>query len=285
MPEIPLRPRWSRRIAYFAFVGTLVWFATAPNTRAQGSAGSASASVPAQQAASSGPSAIPPGTILPVILRTTMSWDKLKSGQVVHGAIAQDVPLPGGATIHAGSKVEGSVIGVEPGANGAATKVSIRFDKLYNRGQVIPVTTDLRAIAGFMDVMEAQIPDQSVGEGDVYDWMDTTQIGGDSVYGRGGPVNSAHNADEQVGKSLMNGGVLVRVTANSSGRCRGPLDGNDYPQPLWVFSSDACGTYGLTNLSINHAGRTDPVGVITLESDNPKLKLHSGDGLLLRVIG
>jgi hypothetical protein len=219
-----------------------------------------------------------------VILQTTISPDKTKQGQIIRGQIAQDVPLPGGSRIRKGSKVEGHVVEVAASGNGTGAKISVRFDKLYSQGQTLPITTDLRAIAGFMEVLSAGVPNQAIGEGDVSEWMTTTQIGGDSVFGAGGPVTSAHNATEVVGKSLMSGGVLVQVSANQSVNCRGALDGNNSPQALWVFSSDACGTYGLANISIVHAGRTDPVGTITLEVQARKAKIQDGAGLLLRVI-
>ena len=59
--------------------------------------------------------------------------------------------------------------------------------------------------------------------------------------------------------------------------------GNDQLQSLWVFSSDACGTYDLPEVSITHAGRSDPVGQITLASDNKDFEVGAGSGLLLRV--
>jgi hypothetical protein len=220
-----------------------------------------------------------------VILQTTISPDKTKQGQIIRGQIAQEVPLPGGWRIRKGSKVEGHVVEVVPAGKGAAAKISIRFDKLYSQGQTLPITTDLRTIAGFMEVLSAGVPNQAIGEGDVSDWMTTTQIGGDSVFGVGGPVTSAHDATQVVGKAPMSGGVLVQVSQSQSANCRGALDGNNAPQALWVFSSDACGTYGLSNVSIAHAGRTDPVGTITLEVQSPKAKIQSGAGLLLRVIG
>jgi hypothetical protein len=227
---------------------------------------------------------IPIGTILPVLLGTTISPAKAKQGQILHGQIAQNVPLPSGSKIPKGSKVEGHILEVTPAGNGVSMKISIRFDKLRFREETVAITTNLRAIAGFMAVLDAGVPNQAVGEGDVSDWMTTTQIGGDSVFGIGGPVTSAHNAAEVIGKSPMTGGVIVELRPNASADCRGPLDGNNNPQALWVFSSDACGTYGLSKVKIVHAGRTAPIGTVILELQGSNAKIQSGAGLLLRVI-
>jgi hypothetical protein len=179
--------------------------------------------------------------------------------------------------------VAGRIVEIVPAPNAAGVKLSVRFDKLYVRGQSVPITTDLRAIAGFMAVLDASTPNQSMGEGDVAAWMTTTQIGGDSVFGQGGVVTSARNG-EVVGESPMGGGVLVEPHANEKGNCRGALDSSTGPQALWVFSSDACGVYGLSNVNISHAGRTDPVGTVTFDVQSHNAKIHHGAGLLLRVI-
>src|SRR4029077_6709528 len=115
-----------------------------------------------------------------------------------------------------------------------------------------------------------------------YRWLTTVQVGGDVVYGEGGVVTAAENANQVVGKAV-NGGVLSRVRAREGTKCRGPIEGNDSPQALWVFSSDACETYGLEHISIVHAGRTDPTGVIVLASDAGNLKIPGGAGMLLRI--
>jgi hypothetical protein len=227
---------------------------------------------------------VPLGTILPVLLGTTISPAKAKSGKIIRGQIAQDVPLPSGSKIPKGSKVEGHVVENISAENGMGAKISIRFDTLRFRDETLAITTNLRAIAGFMAVLDAGIPNQAVGEGDVSNWMTTTQIGGDSVFGIGGQVTSAHNATEVVGKSPMSGGVLVELRPNASANCRGPLNGNNNPQALWVFSSDACGTYGLSKVNILHAGRTAPVGTVILDLRGPNTKIQRGAGLLLRVI-
>jgi hypothetical protein len=242
----------------------------------------ASSARPSDTKTGANQSSIPLGTILPVILRTTIAPEKMKEGETIRGEIAQDVPLPGGAKIRKGSKVEGHVVEVVAAGNGNNAKISIRFAKVYSHGQAIPVKTNLRALAGFMDVQDAGLPQQAPGEGDVHNWWTTTQVGGESVYGASGPVMSAEDASKVVGKSV-NDGVLVQVRAKEGTKCRGAIDGNNNPQALWVFSSDACGIYGISNVKIAHAGRTEPVGTIVLEMQGRNTKIRSAAGMLLRV--
>ena len=225
---------------------------------------------------------IPIGTILPVVLRTSFELDRCKPGELLHGQIAQEVPLSNGATIRRGSQIEGRIIEVTPASGGTGAKVSMQFDRLNIKGHWISVVTNLRAIAGFMTVIEAGVPDEAPAEGAPHDWLPTTQIGADSVYGVWGPVMSWNDASEVVGRSVGDG-VLARPRSREGTDCRGEVGGNDNPQALWVFSTDACGVYGIEHLNIVRAGRMDPVGKIVLASETRKVKLKNGDGLLLRV--
>ena len=223
---------------------------------------------------------IPSGTILPVHLNSTISTGKSKPGQVITGRIMQDVPLAGRARIRQGSKVIGHIVEVSPANGGTNARIALQFDQLLSAHQTIPITTNLRAIAGFMEVYAAQTP-FGAGETNSNQWLTTVQVGGDVAYGEGGPVTSA-NADVFVGK-LINGGLLGRVRAKEGSACRGPIDGNENLQALWVFSSDACGTYGLEHVSIVHAGPSEPIGVIVLASDQSNFRIAAGAGMLLRV--
>ena len=235
-----------------------------------------------EKSTAKGSVAIPAGTILPVRLNSTISSAKGTPGQVITGRIMQDVPLSPGVRIRAGTKVIGHIVERIPASTGAPASISLQFDELVSSHQTTLITTNLRAIAGFMRIMEAQIPPIGPGESDVYRWLTTVQVGGDVVYGEGGPVTTGENPNQIVGKQV-NGGVLGQVRAKEGAKCRGAMDGNDSPQALWVFSSDACGTYGLEKISIAHAGRTDPIGVIVLASDNGNFKIAGGAGMLLRV--
>lgn len=225
--------------------------------------------------------AIPPGTILPVQLRTTVSSDKSKPGHAIVGRVMQDVPLPNGQKIPRGSRVLGTVVAVSP-VTAAGSEITLRFDRLQAHGRTASIRTNLRAIAGFVAVEEAHLPLMSSGEGEVYDWLPTKQVGGDDVYGVGGVVTRWNNPSEVVGKETPDG-LLGRLTAREGSSCRGPSDGNDALQALWVFSSDACGVYELPGVTIAHAGRTDPRGLVVLRSSQKRLKLPSGTGMLLRI--
>jgi hypothetical protein len=221
---------------------------------------------------------IPRGTVLPVRLNHGFSSKNARPGQRISARIMQDVPLPSGKIPH-GATMFGSIVSVEPARNGNPGKISFRLDTLENSKKKIPVKTNLRALAGFMEVLEAQTPETSPGFGTPSPWVTTRQIGGDEVYGVGGPVTNA--ASEHVGKAIF-GGVLVHVHANPGSNCRGPLDDNDQLQALWVFSADACGVYGMDSVTIAHAGRTEPAGEITLASDHGDVSLRGGTAMLLR---
>jgi hypothetical protein len=90
---------------------------------------------------------LPAGTILPVVLRTSVSFDKCKPGHVLRGKIDKDVSLPNGEVIRKGSEVEGHIVQVTPAANGSGANVAMQFDKLDVGGQKVPIVTNLRAIA------------------------------------------------------------------------------------------------------------------------------------------
>lgn len=93
---------------------------------------------------------------------------------------------------------------------------------------------------------------------------------------------SADDTSQVVGRAVP-GGVLVQASAKEGTKCRGEVNGNNAPQALWVFSSGACGVYGVEGLFIVDAGRTDPAGTIILVSNGDNVKPRDGDGMLLRV--
>jgi hypothetical protein len=222
---------------------------------------------------------ISPGTILPVRL-ASLSSEKSKKGALIKARIMQDVPLGNGSKLRAGTSVLGRVVDVHSVTSGGKAALTIKFDTVVRGKEEIPVITHLRALASTLEVEFAQIPPIGPGESDVYDWLPTTQVGGEVVYGKwGGEVT---NGALVVGRSVNNG-ILAQVNSKEGTRCRGPVEGNDRLQAFWVFSSDACGAYGFPGLTISHAGRTNPRGEIVLVSERGPVKIRSGSGMLLRV--
>lgn len=227
---------------------------------------------------------VPAGTIIPVMLNSTLSSQKAKPGQAISGRVMQDVPLPNGMKIRERTRITGHVVEVRQGSAGNPTQISFVFDGLRLSKASVPIKTDLRALAGMMAVESAQLPLRGMGEGDSWNDRTTVQVGGDTAYWGGGPLVGTMGI---VGKPVTgtDTAVLGKVLANPEGQCRGEIEGRQSPQALWVFSADACGVYGIDGVTIAHAGRTEPVGQIELSLTNDKLKIPSGSGMLLRVDG
>lgn len=222
-------------------------------------------------------STLPPGTILPVTLSETLRADRVHSGQPFTAKVMQDIP---GTPVCRGSRVLGHVVRAEATKNGPA-KLDLIFDFVQLRHATIPLKTDLRAIASFIEVGQAQVPEEGASRGITPEVATSQQIGGEQVYHGGTTV---YRGDEIVGRPTAYG-VLGVPRASIGQPCRGVVASNARPQALWLFSTDACGVYGFNDLRIEHAGRTGPRGEIVLTSNNGKLKLDSGTAILLRVQG
>ena len=222
----------------------------------------------------------PAGTVLPVMLQTTLNAKKARIGQRIQARVMQDVPLSPETRIRAGTKLVGHIVEVTRPSTTSGSRIVLTFDRLMIHGTSVPVTTSLRSLATMMDVFDAQLPTTAIDDRGTSpsDWV-TTQIGGDAVY-RGAGIVVSHG--EVVGKSNDSGEVTAKLVASREGGCRGAMVENDRAQALWLFSPSACGAYGFEDLKISHAGRNDPIGQIVLESDR-NVNVSAGSGLLLRV--
>ncbi len=66
---------------------------------------------------------IPGGTVLPVMLNSTLDAGKDKPGRQITGKIMQDLPLPDGASIPKGSRVVGHIVSATPAAAGSPSHI------------------------------------------------------------------------------------------------------------------------------------------------------------------
>lgn len=89
--------------------------------------------------------------------------------------------MANGGKIREGSKVIGHVVDVSSSSDANTEQISLQFDKLISSDRTIPIRTNLRAVAGFVAVMEA-----NTLTGPVSAPISTEQVGGDVAYTSGG---------------------------------------------------------------------------------------------------
>lgn len=220
---------------------------------------------------------IPAGTALPLTLGATLDARKDKPGQKIEARLMQDVPLPSGEKIKAGAHVIGHIVEVTR-LTGAGYRMALKFDQLVAGGKTIPLTLNARAIASMQSVYQAEIPVDAESNYEPSTLWVMRQIGGEIVNRGRGRITSDEGL---VGR--WNGESWGKLTTATDGDCTA-ADGNGIEQALWLFSTSACGLYGLEGIKLVHDGRTDPVGQIILESSKD-LHIGGGSGWFLLVGG
>ena len=90
---------------------------------------------------------IPPGTLLPAMLDSTLESVNSKPGQEISAKLMQDVPLPDGGKIKRESKVMGHVVAVSPASSGHDANISLQFDQIDIDKHLVPISVGLRALA------------------------------------------------------------------------------------------------------------------------------------------
>ncbi len=224
---------------------------------------------------------LPAGTVLPVMLSTTLDSARSKPGEEITARLSQEVLLAAGQRIPAGAKIHGRVVESSLAANSAPARLSVRFDSLSVSGRQVPILASLRAVASMQDVFDAQLPWNTFDDYGTSssDW-NTVQVGGAAVYRGDGTVRSAM---EVIGRATDSGAVTARLQPNPKFGCPAKSGEGEREQSLWVFSPWACGCYGFDDLAIAHHGSTSPVGTIELTSSKA-IHIRAGSGLLLRVV-
>jgi hypothetical protein len=229
---------------------------------------------------------IPPGTVIPVLLETTLDSRRGKAGQRVVATIGQTISLGGNRVILVRSKLLGEVTEVS-GDSGRVT-LAVRFDRLLPRKSKTPLPLDvlLRAVASPMAVDDtSHTTTVGIGWNNPAAVWTTVQIGGDVVYRGGGPV--VNSFGETVGEPVHGGlfnqwsGVLARVSSPAGSACQNfPSSGS--PQSVWIFSANACGVYGLGFQGMRYENLAN--GEIVFSAPQ-RVKIPGGSAFLLTVAG
>ncbi len=211
---------------------------------------------------------LPAGTALPVTLNSTLDARKDKPGQKIEARLMQDIPLSSGEKIKGGAHVIGHIVEVTK-LPGGGSRMVLKFDELQERGTVIPLSVSARAIAAMESIYAAEVPIDATSDSESSSQWVMQQVGGDVINRGRGRISSD---DGLVGR--WDGAAWGKLTSSTQGDCAAS-DGNGIEQALWVFSTSACGLYGLEDMKLVHSGRTVPLGQIVLESSK---MLHIGGG-------
>jgi hypothetical protein len=220
---------------------------------------------------------IPVGTVIPVMLSSSLSAAKDKPEKQLEGRVMQEVRLPSGERIREGSRIIGHVVNVTRGSSGSS--IVVKFEAIQEQGRKASLKTGLLALASMASVHDAQLPISANSDlTPVSQWV-TRQVGGDVVRRGQGKVVSH---DGVFGTWLQGSSVLMKLTPNPEAGCSsGPGYGRE--QAVWIFSSAACGTYDLSNVKIASSGEIPPLGEIALTSAH-NVAIHGGSGWLLIVV-
>jgi hypothetical protein len=151
-----------------------------------------------------------------------------------------------GREIKEGSKVLGHIVEISPATNSTGARISLQFDKLVTSRQTISNTTTLSM---------AQVDLSRPAKTEVKSWEGRSMAVCSAKFG----LRRAQSAETQ------STGMTVPRRCGYSPR-----------MPAEPTASN-------TLVSIAHAGRTDPIGVIVVASDSGKIKIPCGAGMLLRV--
>ena len=220
---------------------------------------------------------IPAGTVIPVMLSSSLNAAKDKPDTRIEGRVMQEILLPSGIKIREGARIVGHTVNVTKTASGST--VVVKFNTIQNEGRTIRVTTGLLALASMASVSDARLPVSANSDlGPDTQWT-TRQVGGDVVKRGWGKVFASGGLE---GRWVGGSSVVIKLTPNAEAGCSdGP--GYDREQAMWIFSSAACGAYGLGELKITSSGAAPPVGEISLSS-NRNINIRGGSGWLLIVV-
>lgn len=223
------------------------------------------------------------GTAIPVRFLQSVVAGKSHIGDAVLVKSAQVVSLSAGRTLPVGSTLIGHVVeshayafNPAPYAAQQPSLLAIRFESAEVSGRSTPVTLVLRALAGPVATEEAETPHGL----DEIDWSpQRTLIGGDTTSSIQKTIVSP--AGNIVGYSRKPG-LFARLIAASTGNPGSPVrcSGGETEQSVGIFSPDACGVYGLNEVSLAASG-SGGSGTFLLRSNRRSIVLPAGSTALL----
>jgi hypothetical protein len=230
-----------------------------------------------------GSQALPPQTTLPIVFTRNVDAAHVHAGEAVYAKTTQAVTLPDGQVLPAGSQVIGHIVGSNafvydntPYAKQKASTLEVRFDTVSARGEQFPLHVYVRALASPTASWGARTP----GASDVDPNEAVTQVGGDVLVPS---QKEVRNGDGDVVEYNRHGGVYAHLIA-ASGNSPDGCDGSDTEQSMNIFSADACGLYGFSDVSLQATGRSGEPSLLVLSSNHLSPKIWKSSTALLEVL-
>jgi len=221
---------------------------------------------------------LPLGTVVPVMLDSPLNASKSQSDKKIEGRVMQDVLVVGMDRIRERSRITGHIVSATKLGN-SGSNLAVKFDVIQDRGRRISITAALLAFASDNAVSDAQSPINLTSDRDPMTQWTTRQVGGDVVARSRGTVGSKEGIS---GTWLGGTSVSIKLTPNRKAGCPdGP--GYEGEQAVWVFSSSACGVYGVKDVKIESTGAAAPFGNIVLSSPR-NISVRGGSGWLLMAV-
>jgi hypothetical protein len=95
---------------------------------------------------------LPAETALPVMLECAINAAKVTPGAIIRARLMQDVTLPSGVRIRAGTAVLGNIVEVTRPGTSSGSRVVFRFDRLVFDKRTLHFSSHLRALASMKEV-------------------------------------------------------------------------------------------------------------------------------------
>lgn len=212
-----------------------------------------------------------PQTVLPIVFTQTVSAMNTHTGATVSAKTIQSLQLPNGTVIPAGSRVVGHVAEAQAFAYDKTlyskqkdSTLTIHFDSIEARGETVPLSVTVRAMADYFASNAAQEPKST----DLDPLGTLTLVGGDLLTPS---QTEVRNMDNDIVAYNRHGGVFAHLIAN--GHC----DGGSTEVSMGIYSPSACGLYGYAGVAATEFGSVATPSTLTLISHraSPEIAKHS----------
>jgi hypothetical protein len=221
---------------------------------------------------------LPAGTAIPIRFTRDLTAHRIKPGEPVRAVTTEEIQLPEGRRIPAGSVVLGEVVEAKafhfdsaPYAHQQPSTLAIRFERVETPAGSLPLNVTTRALASPGAVRSVDHVQETDGLGPE---TEARLIGG-PVYSTLEPRIVAANGDAIAYRKAQ--GVVARLAASSDPQTALVCNAGESEQAVGVFAPTACGAYGFDGAALAGGEQAS----LTLEETGHTARIGAGSLALL----